>query len=344
MENFFKGWDQDLEHLVRQWAPLVWLQPEEKFMPLAVEPFLENVHIADEKGKILSTSRHPNRFSEYNARWFFLVPRVGLDHLKINRNSFLYGKNPKENAVPVYAVVHHCSDSAQENAFNELKVTPGKLEIFPEFLVTYWMFYPYNEGKEVCFIGKVPAPKIFGRCLGHVKTMGNHIGDWERVSLNFRGQPFPDKMFLSVHDTGSFYTYDRKNNIFKYESNVPRKGVAQVSKFPPFVRIQGGHPVLFSAKGSHGLWSAPGEHQFIRLPKITDKTGYGVPWKTWTVVEFYHYGKTNLPTWITFKGKWGTPKNRCLLLKRLGLCEYSEGPMGLLRDSKDFSCWNNVMK
>lgn len=33
-----------VERLIRKWAPIVWLAPEEKFMPLGVEEFLDHVH------------------------------------------------------------------------------------------------------------------------------------------------------------------------------------------------------------------------------------------------------------------------------------------------------------
>lgn len=103
--------------------------------------------------------------------------------------------------------------------------------------------------------------------------MGNHVGDWEHMSLSFAGKTVPDKLYLAVHDAGVYYQYDVKRRYFKYESKIIRRGVAQVPKFPQIVRAQGGHPVLFSAYGSHGLWGAPGEHDFIRVPKLTDRNG-----------------------------------------------------------------------
>ena len=33
-----------VDRLIKQWAPVVWLAPEEKFMPLGVEEFLAHVH------------------------------------------------------------------------------------------------------------------------------------------------------------------------------------------------------------------------------------------------------------------------------------------------------------
>lgn len=39
-----------VEKLIIQWAPLIWLAPEEKYMPLGVDEFLENVYIAADNG------------------------------------------------------------------------------------------------------------------------------------------------------------------------------------------------------------------------------------------------------------------------------------------------------
>lgn len=41
---FFSLHISSVEHLVRQWAPLVWLAPGEKFMPGNVNDFLRYVH------------------------------------------------------------------------------------------------------------------------------------------------------------------------------------------------------------------------------------------------------------------------------------------------------------
>lgn len=84
------------------------------------------------------------------------------------------------------------------------------------FHVSYWLFFPYNEGKEVCFLGKVPAPTIFGACLGRRKTMGNHVGDWEHMSISFQGKPVPYELYMAAHDAGVYYRYDASKRIFKY--------------------------------------------------------------------------------------------------------------------------------
>uniref|UniRef100_A0A182JP40 Uncharacterized protein n=1 Tax=Anopheles christyi TaxID=43041 RepID=A0A182JP40_9DIPT len=71
---------------------------------------------------------------------------------------------------------------------------------YPHFHVTYWMFYPYSQGKVMCTIdlgpfGPWPIPLIFGMCLGTKKEFGSHVGDWEHMSLYFRGRKEPDVIY-----------------------------------------------------------------------------------------------------------------------------------------------------
>ena len=72
------------------------------------------------------------------------------------------------------------------------------------FHVTYWMFYPFSEGKAVCvldlgFLGSWPIPSLGGMCLGRLKEYGSHVGDWEHVSLYFK---------VSCGETGRMVEYD----------------------------------------------------------------------------------------------------------------------------------------
>lgn len=47
-----------VERLIRKWAPIVWLAPEEKFMPLGVDEFLSHVHF-EHKDEPLNTDSIP---------------------------------------------------------------------------------------------------------------------------------------------------------------------------------------------------------------------------------------------------------------------------------------------
>lgn len=63
-------------------------------------------------------------------------------------------------------------------------------EIGLNFHVTYWMFYPFSQGKSLCTFdmgrfGAWPIPKVNNYCLGNIKEFGSHVGDWEHISLYF---------------------------------------------------------------------------------------------------------------------------------------------------------------
>ncbi|KAJ8958294.1 hypothetical protein NQ318_017440 [Aromia moschata] len=77
--------------------------------------------------------------------------------------------------------------------------------------------------------------------------------------------------------------------------------------------------------------------QFVnRSPHVRaiQQAEYGIPWKTWNTIEIYHLGNSHLP-----EGRWGNPKSNCLLFRKLGICEYADGPVGVLRKKRDFYCW-----
>lgn len=270
------------------------------------------------------------------------------DSLLKNPTSFIYGKNPNKHQVPVYTIVNECSPnlsfrvSDADSLANTISAIYGQIDLYPHFYVAFWIFYPYNEGKEICLLGKVPTPILFGSCIGHRKIIGNHVGDWEHMSLFFSGKPYPDRMYASVHDAGVYYRYEPTSRLFKYEKQETRKGILQRPKFPPVVRKERGHPVLFSAYGSHGMWSAPGEHYYVRVPRLIDRNGYGTAWETWKDLKIFHLGASELPYWVSFRGKWGNPPQNCFLIKKLGICELSDGPKGILERNPDFYCFREA--
>jgi hypothetical protein len=140
-------------------------------------------------------------------------------------------------------------------------------------------------------------------------------------------------MYVSAHDSGAFYRYDPRNGTFVYESQETRKGLLQKPTFPEKVYTAGdSHPILFSARGSHGLWTAPGKHRFVRVPRLYDEGGFGIAWPTWKRLELLSEEDNEpLPGWMTFKGKWGNPSSNCHPLAKIGfnICEFVDGPTGI---------------
>ncbi|XP_012157362.1 uncharacterized protein LOC101454802 isoform X2 [Ceratitis capitata] len=220
----------------------------------------------------------------------------------------------------------------------------------PKFHVTYWMFYPYSQGKTMCTLslgplGSIPFPAVYGFCLGSRKDIGSHIGDWEHMSLYFTGESEPEAMYVSAHDAGAYYSYNRLTGSFEFQKQETRKGILQRPNFPKTVTTFNNHPVLFAAKGSHGLWTAPGKHRFVKVARLYDINGFGTPWNTWKSVQISYenlksYGRALIPSWLSFKGKWGNPKSKCHPFRRIGLnfCEYTDGPTGIPLKEPHFQC------
>ncbi|XP_030384948.1 uncharacterized protein LOC115632105 [Scaptodrosophila lebanonensis] len=465
-----------VERLIKQWAPIVWLAPEEKFMPLGVDEFLHHVHPMD-KEKSFTPGMSFRDFSTKSH----LVTNAEVQDLLENENSFIYGRNPNVAPVPIYGVVTLCpaptqpppaqqpprrdsgakkpaislastrgpyipvsidpleertdtvrrssrlfpifqrvkrdviggtsyqpvseydlvmgetqgkhtatgpppnpetveeeqdldnsvpvnnfianladnvkfsggvEDNLEDNSISEVpyeEQSPSRRKM-PSFHVTYWMFYPYSQGKTMCTLslgplGRIPFPAVYGYCLGRRKDIGSHVGDWEHMSLYFDGDAEPQAMYVSAHDAGAYYSYNRLTGAFEFKRQETRKGILQRPNFPKTVTTFKDHPVLFAAKGSHGLWTAPGKHRFVKVARLYDINGFGTPWNTWKSVDISYenlrsYGRSLVPDWLTYRGKWGNPKSKCHPFRRIGLnfCELTDGPTGIPLKEPHFQC------
>lgn len=108
----------------------------------------------------------------------------------------------------------------------------------------------------------------------------------------FQGESHPDAMYVSAHEAGAFYRWSegagptagrgggrggaRRGHLVLERQEV-RKGseLLQRAAFPPLARLHRdtGRPELFAAQGSHGLWTRPGAHRYVRVPRLYDHSG-----------------------------------------------------------------------
>lgn len=91
----------------------------------------------------------------------------------------------KQNSTP--------SPSTKEGETEENDIEEGDIKLnntSHRYTVTYWMFYPYSQGKQLCtskfwFVGRVFKPRLRNKCYGDLITLNSHVGDWEHVSIYF---------------------------------------------------------------------------------------------------------------------------------------------------------------
>jgi len=110
--------------------------------------------------------------------------------------------------------------------------------------LVYFFYYPYNQGKLV---------------LGDV--VGNHVGDWEHITVRLNSTLMPVQVYMAYHRSGALFEW------------------AAVEK------VESTHPVCFSAIGSHGSWKDAGEHNygpFIKgILELSDSCSNGTAWDGW---------------------------------------------------------------
>ncbi|MCP3097858.1 Vps62-related protein [Myxococcus sp. K15C18031901] len=203
---------------------------------------------------------------------------------------FLDGQRPNQTSVPVYASIIPRTQGGQPTNVTD---------------VLYWTFYPYNNGKRVCIGWYSP----WG-CVGGYSTFGNHVGDWEHLTVRFvDGRPA--QVYLSQHANGQAFAFGDKALL-----------------------LAGWHPEVFSAQGSHGLYPDAARHIYETIFNgdfLADDTGAGLAWDTWNhlvSIPWQPAGSyTGSLSWMNLTAYWGNPEGGCD--NPTGYCVNSGGPSPL---------------
>ncbi len=217
---------------------------------------------------------------------------------------------------------------------DSLEVFKGNLESAPVYAfwvakgehvdLVYYFYYPYNRGKRI------------------LRTIwGNHVGDWEHITVrlawSFDGGSWslePHQVYIAAHNFGGAYPWNEVQKV-------------------------GSHPIVYSARGSHGSWKDPGNHVYKDLGwlgDLVDETGEGVAWDTWRQVEAFDFtekrglGSSRWPRWMSpdFSNpgtgdpsdpasgpiyRWGNTKEGCGAEVISGECRLNDGPTGPISKS-----------
>ncbi len=293
--------------VIKTYAPLIYLHPDEEYLPSSIDEFFAHVHLeCDGHTFGLKTvwqitaadmpDEHMGADSEHyrDARCRFTtnVPMNG----PYDKQPFFGGRTPASNRpVPVYV-----------DAYDIKSATT--------FTAQYTTFYPWNEGKSSC-----PGLAPLDHCIGTRYMVDDHVGDWEMTTIQFAdGKP------IAVH-------------VGAHGNEEP--GMASTYFAPDWgdLKWQGTHPIEYSAAGSHGIWATEGTHNYKTLPtgdQLNDHTEKGTPdkqkpWETWrSIVLFGPYVEPKYRFLLNqFRGDWGLPPGkRPLRLRRAAGCGLPSSP------------------
>ena len=357
---------REIPDYVLEYAPLVHLFSGEQFWPCDLAEHLYHITPALNYTLLQSENKHPtlrnlDKLNKWQGgRWVFLTSDDNVeerpDWLQGEKNIPNDPTNPNDLFLDNDGWVHHPgrtywqgvkdwfspelddttvakdlrttqlgkTDSAQAiaKAHQQLKRShsasnhPGKLRggrsDAPAVLITV------NKGH-----GIVDAFWFFfysfnlGNVVLNVR-FGNHVGDWEHTAIRFQhGEP--KAVFFSEHNFGSAYSYDAVEKLGK-------------------------RPVIYSAYGTHAMYSTPATHPYI-LPWgiLHDLTDRGPLWDPALNAHAYTYDHKNdtirssnitpeAPTeWFHFAGHWGDkfyPLNDRRQYRFAGQYHYVNGPLG----------------
>ena len=83
-------------------------------------------------------------------------------------------------------------------------------------------------------------------------------------------------MYLGVHNFGAWYLWNNQSGHFHFSHGKPliektltkRGSVVKLEldiDYPKEVYLEEGHPVVYSANGSHGVWAQEGQHSYLHI-------------------------------------------------------------------------------
>ena len=291
----------EIPSYVTEYAPLVYLYSEERYLPYDISKYVTNFRPAWRNGTTIEISGKDANDPMYKNQKLHLKD---LEHLPKSDNELVFLTALSDfDKDPAWIT----GEMNKPNLYNgEIKDAPAVLIVADKgdgWVDAYWFyFYSFNLGPYVMGFG----------------PFGDHIGDWEHSLVRFyKGDPVV--IWMSAHGGGGAYFYDHMD-----KESLDSTGIAIGN---------GKQPVIFSARGTHANYPSTGQHNhdlpYSILSDFTDRGGLWNPAKnylayTYTPIygddsdEFHmevNYGNGSHPfreteygKWLLYDGAWGDPK------------------------------------
>ncbi|KAG8827579.1 Vacuolar protein sorting-associated protein 62 [Serendipita sp. 399] len=212
-----------------------------------------------------------------------------------NMNGFLRGQNPTNTKTTTYVFI-----APKAN---------GVVDLY------YWIFCPFNLGKTVSFLS--------------IGVVGNHVGDWERVTVRTVNGVATSVDYHAHGDTGSGTIPWAQTP--KFSPSSPNSPPTTTNPDP------NARPVAYVSNGSHGFWVSAGTFTYVnavvfQLQDITSDGG--VYWDTQNSLTTLNYPDTYSgdQNWLNYAGAWGNKAvKNCWWSVFYDECKLVAGPIGPVR-------------
>lgn len=247
---------QQLETLINTYSPKIFNHPKEQFLPSSVEWFFQNGALLYKKGDESnpvpidpSGSNLPQGGSNDGEYWIDL-PKDKNEMERVKKGDI-------ESACAYY------------------HIKPMLAGTYTDLAI--WIFYPFN-GPSNAKVGFLSIP------LGEI---GEHVGDWEHVTLrisNFNGML--RQVYFSQHSGGEWV-------------------------YPPDLEFGDGNRVLaYASLHGHACYRKAGDvlqgTNYIGIRNDTEKSDKVLDTgKNYKIISADYLGVVTEPPWLNYARKWG---------------------------------------
>ncbi|KAI5965907.1 VPS62 [Candida pseudojiufengensis] len=292
----------EIPQYVIDYAPLVYLYSEERYLPYDIKEFVTNFHVTFKNGSI-----YPGTETDMNIEKLAQLKHSKKLYLTSNTNfdddpDWITGIKNKPNLIN-----------------GEIKNAPATLIVVDKgngWVDAYWFyFYSFNLG-----------PFVMGQ-----GPYGNHVGDWEHSLVRFyKGEPII--VWMSAHGGGGAFYY---HNLEKYTLDPRHPIIFSARGTHANYPSVGQHPhdlpydILSDFTDRGPLWNPSknylgytydGKYVFPALNNSNPKY-IGREW--------------SYDNWLNYKGHWGDKQlpnaDKRQTYSFIGGYKYIDGPTGPLR-------------
>jgi hypothetical protein len=260
-----------------QFAPQVRLHPNEQYWPARVIAyFLRNAELKWSYSKLTEQTLPNAGFGQVEPR------RLGIgsgttSYIRLGCSGYHWFRS-WDLTRPYESGRTGCLGGGPEGFFLNLRdsARPGE----PNNLANVPVYFEFLSGRYVqyyFFYANDDAQPI---------NFADHEGDWERIAIDLDASNQPVQV--------AYYTHGCDPKIYSW-ANVPK--------------VNGTHPIVWSAKGTHGSWHEVGDGSRDTCNSVggvgeDQLSDSGPRWNTWT-----HMVNANQAPWYGFGGAWGERGN-----------------------------------
>ncbi|CAH9128932.1 unnamed protein product [Cuscuta epithymum] len=247
-----------IKELIKVYSPFIYFDSKEEYFPSSVTWFIKNGALLYTRGKESSpvavepTGANLPQGSSNNDSYWLDLPTSEAEKERVK----------KGNLQDFTSYIH---------------VKPMFGSTYTDLV--FWVFYPFNG----------PARAKVEFVTVNLGTLGQHIGDWEHVTLrisNFTGEL--KKVYFSQHNTGTWI----KGSQVEFQD--------------------GNKPITYSSFNGHAAYPKAGDvlqgTKNIGLRNDTDKGKIFVDTgASFSIVSAEYLGTNDVvePAWLNYTGKWG---------------------------------------